>query len=246
MNKKVSLFVVCALVLGLMCNLSGCKSKETPVESPNVSAPIETENVENEHSIEGIVTSLKNFYGERYLVNVDLTSEDLEGVMGITEEMYSDFYAALPMIGTHLDVLYVIKTNEEYKDTVKEKFETYRNNQIEEGRQYPVNVGRVESSKVLEYDEYVIYFMLGGVPKEDLEEGDLVKYYADQEDAGISVLDSYFHSGKVYDGPVYEPDMSNYTVIEPLEYNEVSDDTNIVLPPESSILQEVEKDKEFE
>lgn len=225
MKKKVSLLVVCALVVGLMCNLTGCKPKEeTPVETPNVSAPVESQVPETEKSVEGIVTSLKNFYGERYLLDVELGSEELESIMGITEDMYSDFYGALPMIGTHLDALYVVKCNEGYQDEVKEKFETRRNQQIEEGRQYPINVGRVESSQVLEYEDYVIYFMLGGVPEVDLEEGDLVKYYADQEEAGIAVLDSYFHSGEVYEGPVYAPDMSNYAVIEPEDLDVVGEE----------------------
>ena len=59
---------------------------------------------------------------------------------------------------------------------------------------YPMNVAKVQSAKVVRYDDYVFYVMLGGYNDEnpDATEEENVKFAQDQIQLGLDTIASFF------------------------------------------------------
>ena len=59
---------------------------------------------------------------------------------------------------------------------------------------YPMNVAKVQSAKVVRYDDYVFYVMLGGYNDEnpDATEEENVKFAQEQIKLGLDTIASFF------------------------------------------------------
>ena len=118
MKKIVSSAVMLSLVSVMLFGLVGCGQKDPVVETPPVvEAPVvsdepevleEVEPQEVQIGIAEIVNTLKNGIGENYLPNYVLGEEEFNAMTGLTSDMYEEFYAEVPMIGTHVDKLIVV------------------------------------------------------------------------------------------------------------------------------------------
>ena len=179
MKKVVSSVLMLSLVSVMLFGLVGCGQKEQPpveqppvVETPVVSdEPEQIEDVEvQEHQIglAEIVNTLKYNLGENYLPNYVISQEDFNMMTGLTSDMYEEFYAEVPMIGTHVDKLFVVRATD--VNAVETAFEAYKTAQIEDAMQYPMNKVKVENAVVATHGDFVFYYILGGYNTEVIED----------------------------------------------------------------------------
>lgn len=110
--------------------------------------------------------------GENYWPNMEMTAEMLEESLGISPDMYDAFFAEMPMISTHVDTLIIIQAKEGQVEAVEEALNTYRENQINNSVQYPMNVGKVQASRIEVTGNYVIFAQLGADVTAVSESGD--------------------------------------------------------------------------
>lgn len=110
--------------------------------------------------------------GENYWPNMEMTAEMLEESLGINPDMYDAFLAEMPMISTHVDTLIIIQAKEGQVEAVEDALNTYRENQINNSVQYPMNVGKVQASRIEVTGNYVIFAQLGADVTEVSESGD--------------------------------------------------------------------------
>ena len=120
----------------------------------------------------GIKTAVVEALGENYWPNMALDAQMLEGFFQIKPEMYDDYMAEMPMISNNVDTLIVVKAKEGQVDAVEAALIAYRDVQINEAHQYPMNVGKVQASRIETIGSYVIFVQLGGDVQDALEEGD--------------------------------------------------------------------------
>lgn len=112
--------------------------------------------------MEGLKTAVTELLGSDYWPDMTLDAEMFETRFGVTSEMYDDFLAEMPMMSAHVDTLVVVKAKEGQADAVKAALEAYRESQINDTLQYPMNLAKVQGSKVEAVGDYVIFTMLGG------------------------------------------------------------------------------------
>lgn len=110
--------------------------------------------------------------GENYFPNMPLDPEMLEMMFGITADMYDDYMAEMPMISTNVDTLLIIKAKDDKVEAVEKALNDYRDAKVSDTMQYPMNVGKIQASKVEKIGNYVCFVQLGGDTMTAAESGD--------------------------------------------------------------------------
>jgi len=244
MNKKITSALVLTMAATMSLGLVGCGNKteeKPPVDNPPVvedqntpSTPevetpgTETPDVETPEvvsvSMDDVVNTLKNTYGERYLPSMPLDQDTFNMMVGLTSDMYSEFYAEMPMMSTHADRLFIVKTDK--VDDVKAVFDTYKQSLIDDTMQYPMNIAKIENSEVYVKNDYVMFFMLGGYTDEEpagaenmtpeqveeAVEAMQTAYYVEQMGYGLNALDKLFLDGIVPEPTA--PEVTDETVTD--------------------------------
>ena len=177
----------------MMAGLAGCgdadmnennqSSAETAESTP---APVATSAPAGESSspdghdyttgwteeMNAIKTAVTESLGEDYWPTMALDPEMLESAFGITADMYDDYLAEMPMISAHVDTLVVVKAKEGQADAVEEALTAYRDTLVNDTLQYPMNVGKIQASRVDKLGNYVCFVLLGGDTMEAAEKGE--------------------------------------------------------------------------
>ena len=128
--------------------------------------------------------------GDDYWPNMEMPAEILKSQYGLTEDMYEDYMGEMPMMSAHVDTLLIVKAKEGQADEVKGVLEDYRINLLKNSMQYPMNMGKVQASKVDSEGDYVYFVLLGGDVTEVAEKGDeaVIAYCREQNERVIDIL----------------------------------------------------------
>lgn len=110
--------------------------------------------------------------GDTYWPDTQIYPDFLELSFGLTEEMYEDYMAEMPMISVNVDTLLIVKAKPGQVETVEAALNSYRDAAVSQGIQYPMNVGKVQASVVETIGEYVCFVQLGGDTDAVMEQGD--------------------------------------------------------------------------
>lgn len=137
-----------------------------------------------------IKTAVVDALGESYWPNTAIIPEMLEGTFGITPDMYSDYMGEMPMISTNVDTLLIIKANDDKVEVVVEALNTYRDNVIADTFQYPMNLGKLQASRIETFGNYVCFVQLGAenVIDEQTSEEQSIINCQEQNELAIEVI----------------------------------------------------------
>ncbi len=122
--------------------------------------------------------------GDRYWPNMQIDPETLEMIFGITPDMYDDYMAEMPMMGTHVDTLLIVKAKDGNLEAVEQAVNAYRDMKVEDTFAYPMNLGKLQASRIQTFGNYVCFVQLGAdnLAEEDMtEEESLTKCQEDNE-----------------------------------------------------------------
>lgn len=140
-----------------------------------------------------ILDTIKEAYGDDYLPNMPVEQEYLVSVMGLEEGSFTDFAGELPMISAHADMAVIVKAAEGKAADVKAKLEAYRTMLIEDSFQYPMNLAKINASKVLENGDYLGFIILGAFGDEEEEDEDKQAAFAEEQvKIGVDAFNSCF------------------------------------------------------
>lgn len=110
--------------------------------------------------------------GEDYWPNMDMEAELLDTMYGVKPEMYEEVSAQMPMISAQADTLIIVKAREGQETAVADALREYRDYNISNGMQYPMNIGKVQAAVVEIMGRYVCFVQLGADTTAQQEEGD--------------------------------------------------------------------------
>lgn len=169
-------------------------TEETATEGLSGTEEIIEEGVAESWSdeMESIKKAVTDTFGENYWPNTAIPAEMLEGTFGITSDMYDDYMAEMPMISTNVDTLVIIKAKEDQVQAVEDALNAYRENLVNDTMQYPMNVGKIQASRIERIDNYVCFIQLGADVMELSEQGDekVIEYCLEQNELAIEVIRS--------------------------------------------------------
>lgn len=135
--------------------------------------------------------ALVELLGENYWPNTQIPPEYLADY-GLTPELYQDFYGEMPMISTNADTLIIIEAKDDRVEEVEEVLMQYREKLVNDARQYPMNVGKIQASRIETFGNYVCFVQLGADTTESYgEDGDeeaVIKHCQEQNELAIEAI----------------------------------------------------------
>lgn len=141
-------------------------------------------------SMEELKAAVVEVLGEDYWPNMAADTEILSETYGISEDMYDDFLAEMPMISTNVDTMIIIKAKEGKEEAVEEVLNDYRDKLVNDSFQYPMNIGKVQASRIEVFDNYVCFVQLGGDVTELLDMGDdiVITHCQEQNEKALDAI----------------------------------------------------------
>ncbi len=144
-------------------------------------------------SATSLANAIKKAYGESYWPNYKLTKSEIKDKYGVASSLYSSAYAEVPMISAQVDELVIFKAkNTSSKKKILTAVKKYQKKLKEETLQYPMNVLKIQGSKVYTNGNYVCFFMLGGTVDRNLEENgteeELIKAYKQMNKKAVNTV----------------------------------------------------------
>ncbi len=214
MKKAIRLFSVLALMMVLTAcgnddegqNQSsedqGGQSQESSQESSSQGGSEETSTQEESDSnqiggwseeMEGLKQAIVETLGDDYWPTTSVSPEMLESTYNITSDLYEDYMAEVPMISTNVDTLIILKVNEENVEAAEEALNNYREKMVNDTMQYPMNLGKIQASRIERVGNYVCFVQLGADTMQAEEQGEdqVIKHCQEQNELVITVIQQY-------------------------------------------------------
>lgn len=209
MKKLTILFLTAVLFLNMVgCGRNngdnGSASAESSQETSTVESQPESEvqssqpdqqpetdegqeNISEEMS--AIRQAVVDVMGDNYWPDTQFPPEYLEGY-GLTSDMYTDFFGESPMIGANVDTLIVIKASEGQADAVEEVLNSYRETLVNDTMQYPMNLGKIQASRIEVIGDYVCFTQLGGdvMGLMDTSNEEAIQYCQEQNELALEAI----------------------------------------------------------
>lgn len=129
--------------------------------------------------------------GENYWPNTEITPEMLEQIYGVGPDMYDAYFGETPMISTNVDTLIIIRAKEDQVDAVEEALNAYRDVLVNDTMQYPMNVGKIQASRIEVIGNYVCFVQLGADTQAAMDEGDeaVIDYCLQENEKAIDAIE---------------------------------------------------------
>lgn len=163
--KRITLFAA----MGGMCFLMAACGKDdqgnnaviTPDNDTNseTTSAVNEGGFKNDVSVKDLEAAVAAALGENYFPDMEM--ETLEG-LGITADMYDEFIYKGSMINVKVDALIIVKAKEDKVADVEAKLNAYRDTNINDLLQYPMNLTKIQCSQVVTMGNYVMFVQLGG------------------------------------------------------------------------------------
>lgn len=212
MKKILAIIITAALLASSLTACSGGGNQETettPASSENTSsdnadtsAPEDTNAPDNtgetdEPTGDGeaakVLDAIKTAYGDDYLPTMPIDEFYLTSVLGMEESSFTDFAGEVPMISAHADMAIIVKAADGKKGDVKAKLEAYQAYLTEESMQYPMNLAKINASKVLENGDFLGFIILGKFDERDNPtENEQAAFAEEQVQIGVDAFNGYF------------------------------------------------------
>lgn len=124
--------------------------------------------------MEKIYKSIRSMYSDSYYPDTQMQNDSyyMTETLKLDASWYTDAIVEIPGISTGADKLILIKASEGNLENVKKALEAYRDNEINNTFQYPMNQAKVQSAVVEVVGDYVVYSILGG----NIDEADWPSY----------------------------------------------------------------------
>lgn len=144
-------------------------------------------------SIEDIHNSVKKSLGENYYPNMEMNIELLEGLVGLKSADIETYIAEMPMISAQVDTFIAIKAKDGKIKDIQNSLDTYRKGLINDSMQYPMNIAKVQSSKVVIKGDYAFFLMLGQIDeREDITEEEALEFAKSEIKKLEDVINKFF------------------------------------------------------
>lgn len=187
--KKVT--ATAAVLMTALAMVTGCQAKPNEGAVPTT---VQETQPEKKVDLEEIYTAVKLAYGDQYIPSAEYGETDMENIFGISPDLYVTYIGEGPMISVHIDQFILMEAKEGKGGEVEKLLNAYRDDQLKNAVQYPMNMPKLEASQVVRHGDYVFFVMLGTPTMESQEQGEeaALKSAKDQNQIAIDIINSYF------------------------------------------------------
>lgn len=177
-NRVTAIVLTAAAGMGPFCQMAGA----VPAFGDGTAASVMTVQAAAKPSASSLAGAVKKAYGDNYWPDYKLDKNEIKDKYGVASSLYSSAYAEVPMISAHVDQLVIFKAkNASSKKKILSAVKKYQKKLKEDTMQYPMNLLKIQGSKVYSNGNYVCFFMLGGSIDKSVEENgseeEIIKAY---------------------------------------------------------------------
>ena len=202
MKKKLA----CMLLMGtLALSMAACgngqdkntgAATETGVESTEGTAESTGTSVESTEA-ENVGTPLQNAkkavtdaLGDDYWPDSEIPEEMLNETYGVSADLYDAYLGECPMISVNVDTLLIIHAKDGKVEDVENALNAYRDSLVNDTMQYPMNLGKIQASRVERIGDYVCFVQLGADTSSVEEQGDeaVITYCQEQNELALEAV----------------------------------------------------------
>lgn len=184
------------LAVILAASLAAGSTAHVPVLNDNTIVAEAAKKKVKTPSVKKLRKAITDLLGENYLANMQLTKDEIKERFGLQPSWYTDVIAEIPMMSAHVDTLVIAKAkNKNTKKKIKKQLSDYRKMLINDTLQYPMNLLKIQASKVYVKDNYVFFLLLGHVDnsvEENNTEEQIIEVYKAEVQKIIDTINSLF------------------------------------------------------
>ena len=156
----------------------------------------EMQNAENAPKPEELYEAVKAAYGENYLPNMRLSDEEIEGVFGVSKDLYTSAIVEVPMISAQVDTFALFQAKDEAsREALEEAMTAYQGVLENDTFQYPANLLKIQASTIYVKGDYVCFIMLGTLDNETMQqedEGKVIEAYRAENEKAVEAMRELF------------------------------------------------------
>ena len=202
MKKKLA----CMLLMGtLALSMAACGNgqdkntgvaTETGVESTEGTAESAGTSVESTEAgnagtpLQNAKKAVTDALGDDYWPDSEIPEEMLNETYGVSADLYDAYLGECPMISVNVDTLLIIHAKDGKVEDVENALNAYRDNLVNDTMQYPMNLGKIQASRVERIGDYVCFVQLGADTSSVEEQGDeaVITYCQEKNELALEAI----------------------------------------------------------
>ena len=168
---------------------TGVESTEGTVESTGASA--ESTEAENAGTpLQNAKKAVTDALGDDYWPDSEIPEEMLNETYGVSADLYDAYLGECPMISVNVDTLLIIHAKDGKVEDVENALNAYRDSLVNDTMQYPMNLGKIQASRVERIGDYVCFVQLGADTSSVEEQGDeaVITYCQEQNELALEAI----------------------------------------------------------
>lgn len=168
---------------------TGVESTEGTVESTGTSA--ESTEAENAGTpLQNAKKAVTDALGDDYWPDSEIPEEMLNETYGVSADLYDAYLGECPMISVNVDTLLIIHAKDGKVEDVENALNAYRDSLVNDTMQYPMNLGKIQASRVERIGDYVCFVQLGADTSSVEEQGDeaVITYCQEQNELALEAV----------------------------------------------------------
>ena len=205
MRKFIAIFAAAAMLAAVLTACSSNDDQQQNPEETTTTTSAENQPAEGGSDNEGenneaedgatqkILDAIKAAYGDDYAPNTEIPEELLKDMYGLDPDSYTEAVGEMPMISTNVDTVIIVKAASGKAGDVQAALNAYRDYLINESLQYPMNVAKVNATKVVANGDYVAFLLLGAMDdRDDASDSERAEFAEEQVKKGVDAFNGYF------------------------------------------------------
>ena len=128
--------------------------------------------------------------GDDYWPDSEIPEEMLNDTYGVSADLYDAYLGESPMISVNVDTLLIIHAKDGKVEDVENALNDYRDHLVNDTMQYPMNLGKIQASRIERIGDYVCFVQLGADTSAAEEQGDeaVITYCQEQNELALEAI----------------------------------------------------------
>ena len=197
MKKLACVLLMSALAL----SMTACGNKQdngatnatqetTAGQKPGVAESTATETQDPKEALQSAKKAVTDALGDNYWPDSEIPEEMLNETIGVSADLYDAYLGESPMISVNVDTLLIIHAKDGKVEEVENALNAYRDHLVNDTMQYPMNLGKIQASRIDRVGNYVCFVQLGADTSSVEEQGDeaVITYCEEQNELALEAI----------------------------------------------------------
>ena len=153
-------------------------------------AGTQQENGDVASALQSAKKAVTDALGDDYWPDSEIPEEMLNETYGVSADLYDAYLGECPMISVNVDTLLIIHAKDGKVEDVENALNAYRDSLVNDTMQYPMNLGKIQASRVERIGDYVCFVQLGADTSSVEEQGDeaVITYCQEQNELALEAI----------------------------------------------------------